>query len=137
MKIMFDANILLDVFQYRQPHYTLSAACINKVLHGSVDGCVPAYVLSTFYYILRKHRDADMARDTVAWLLQRFNVAPCDHDVLARAHRSGIPDFEDAVVAASAEQAECMYILTRNLDDFAHSPVPAVSPSGLLEALVP
>lgn len=50
MKVMFDANILLDVFQDRQPHYVASAACVNKVLQGAIEGFIPAHALTTFYY---------------------------------------------------------------------------------------
>ena len=32
MKVMFDANILLDVFQNRQPYYRDSAFCISEAL---------------------------------------------------------------------------------------------------------
>ena len=88
---MFDTNILLDVFQNRQPHYAASAGCVNKVLHGNVEGFVPAHVLTTFYYVLKKYRDARVARDAVTWLLARFSVASCDHAVLDEACRCEIP----------------------------------------------
>ena len=37
MKVLFDTNILLDVFQNRQPHYETSAACVNEVLKKSIE----------------------------------------------------------------------------------------------------
>lgn len=130
---MFDTNVLLDVFQNRQPHYAASAACVNKVLRHEVEGYIPAHVVTTLYYVLRKHRDAQVARDAVTWLLARFDVALCDHGVLEDACRYGMADFEDAVVSASAGHAGCVHIVTRNLGDFTESPVPALSPAELLE----
>lgn len=44
-------------------------------------------------------------------------------------------DFEDAVVAASAEAAGCDYVVSRNVPDFAGSPVPAVTPADFLKHL--
>lgn len=44
-------------------------------------------------------------------------------------------DFEDAVVASAAQLAGCERIVTRNVADFAGSPVPAVTPEELLADL--
>ena len=44
-------------------------------------------------------------------------------------------DFEDCVVAASAEAASCDHIVTRNVADFAGSPVPALPPAEFLTLL--
>ena len=44
-----------------------------------------------------------------------------------------MPDFEDAVVAAVAERNGAAYILTRNINDFAGSPVPAITPAEFLK----
>jgi hypothetical protein len=43
--------------------------------------------------------------------------------------------FEDAVVASVAEATGSDYILTRNVPDFAGSPVPAMTPTEFLETL--
>ncbi len=133
MKVMFDTNILLDVFQNRPPHYALSVGCINRVLHGDIEGYIPAYVLTTFYDVLKKYRDPHMARDAAAWLSGRFMVALCDHDVLEQAYRCDIPDCEDAVVAMSAKHAGRTHILTRNTDDFVNSSLPILSAPELPE----
>lgn len=44
-------------------------------------------------------------------------------------------DLEDAVVACSARDAGCDYIVTRNKPDFSKSPVPAITPEELLGIL--
>jgi len=41
-------------------------------------------------------------------------------------------DFEDAVIASAAEAAECMWIVTRDLDDFSNSPVTPITPEEFL-----
>ena len=30
MRVMFDTNVLLDLFQNREPHYEASACCIKR-----------------------------------------------------------------------------------------------------------
>jgi hypothetical protein len=56
---------------------------------------------------------------------------------MLRARGLAFDDFEDAVVAAAAEKLHCRWIVTRNVVDFASSPVPAVTPAELLAALQP
>jgi hypothetical protein len=41
-------------------------------------------------------------------------------------------DFEDALVAALAESSRCDWVISRNIADFAGSPVPALTPEELL-----
>ena len=118
MKVMFDANILLDVFQNRQPYYRDSAFCISEALKGTLDGWIPAHVVTTFYYLLEKHAGKKMAREAVEWLLANFQTAPCDHMLLTEACASEIPDLEDAVVALSAARVGCAHVVTRNSPDF-------------------
>ena len=137
MKIMFDTNVLLDVFQNRQAHYWASAHCLNKVLRSEVTVYVPAHALVTFHYVMKKHRGEKTARDAVRWLLEHFQVAPCDHAILERACGCGMADFEDAVVAVAAEYAGCFRIVSHNLGDFVDSPIPAWSPTEFLEQFAP
>ena len=135
MKVMFDANIALDVFQQREPHQILSAQALSKSLNDGIQGSFPAHVITTIYYILRKSVGKTRAAETVRWLLDSFEVVPCDAAVLQEAARSDMGDFEDAVVAYSAKSAGCVLIVTRNSSDFVRSPVPAAAPAQLLEIL--
>ena len=74
----------------------------------------------------------ETAEKDVDWLLKSFALAPADRPVFLRARTLPLPDFEDAVVAAAAEATRCDVILTRNLPDFAGSPVPAIAPEEFL-----
>lgn len=132
MKVMFDANIILDVFQNREPYYRDSAFCVNAALNGTIEGWIPAHVVTTFHYIIEKHANRTEARKAVEWILASFRTAPCDAALLIRACASDIPDFEDAVVAASAAREQCAFIVTRNHTDFSGSPTPAVLPAELV-----
>ena len=132
MKVMFDTNVILDVFQNRQPHYHASAQCMNKVLAAVVEGWVPAHAVTTFYYVLAKSAGAETAREAVQWLVTSFHVAACDGAALAEACASDMADFEDAVVAISAARTGCSHLVTRNLSDYVGSPIPALSPDDLL-----
>jgi predicted nucleic acid-binding protein len=48
---------------------------------------------------------------------------------------SNFPDFEDAVLCATASHEKADYIITRNVKDFVDSPVKAITPDELVEEL--
>ena len=48
MKIMLDLNVLLDVFQKREPHYDASAQVLDFALANN-NGCVAAHALTTLH----------------------------------------------------------------------------------------
>jgi hypothetical protein len=66
-------------------------------------------------------------------LLADFAIAAPDKAILLRARALPISDFEDSVVAAVPEAAGCDYIVTRNVQDFAGSPVPSLTPAQFLD----
>ena len=132
MKAMFDLNVLLDVLQFRTPWVKASGELCARAVRGELEGFVAPHTLTTLFYVLDRHADRATAEKDVDWLLRSFALAPADRSVFLRARALPLPDFEDAVVAAAAETARCDVVLTRNLPDFAGSPVPAVAPEELL-----
>jgi hypothetical protein len=46
-----------------------------------------------------------------------------------------LPDFEDAVVIATALRENAEYVITRNVKDFRKSPVPAATPERFLSLI--
>ena len=76
-----------------------------------------------------------LANQTIDDLLKDFVVAPVDSALFQRARQLAVADFEDAVVASVAEVSESDYIVTRNVQDFAGSPVRAITPTAFLVLL--
>ena len=135
MTVTVDINVLLDVFQTRQPHYAASAQVLSLVTAGTLTGVCPAHGLTTLYYLVRKHAskpDAEVAMDRV---LRHFQIGNLEAAGWQKARRLPFTDFEDAVVATVAEATTSTFIITRNTDDFVDSPVPAISPSDFLGQL--
>lgn len=132
-----DINVLLDVFQKREPHYAASSQVLAMVQQGEVDGVFPAHGFTTLYYLIRKHAsrpDAEVAMDDV---LRNFEIGNLDSLGWARARALPMTDFEDAVVAVVAEQTASEMIITRNIADFTHSPRPAITPIEFLSQFAP
>ncbi len=85
--------------------------------------------MTTLYFIVRKYQDKRRAETFVDWRLGYFEIAALLKPQFLRARGLGMADFEDAVVASAAEAMGCCYVVTRNVRDFARSPVPAITPA--------
>jgi predicted nucleic acid-binding protein len=130
--VTVDINVLLDVFQQRQPHYASSAQLVSLIVAGHLVGICPAHGLTTLYYLVRKHAsksDAEAAMDRV---LRHFEIGNLDRSGWDQARRLPLSDFEDAAVGAVAVCTKSSFIVTRNVDDFAGCSVPAITPADFL-----
>ena len=132
MKVLLDLNVLLDVVQNRVPHYHDSAKVLSLARLGEIQAVLPVHAFTTLYYILAKAAGKPKADQTIDWLLAHFQVAVADKAVLLRARQLPLADFEDAVVASLAEASQCDHVVTRNVSDFAGSPVSALTPTDFL-----
>jgi predicted nucleic acid-binding protein len=128
MKVMLDLNVVLDVIQKRKPHYGASAQVLDLAASSRVDAFVPSHLLTTVHYIVHRHADLAVADGAIDWILANLAVASAGHDEFCHARALGVADFEDAVVASLAETVRCEFIVTRNVPDFAASPVQPVTP---------
>ena len=132
---MFDTNVVLDVLLERYPFYDEAAALWNKCDAGELDGHVAAVTLTTIFYVARKLKGAEKARDAVALVLRAFNVATVDRQTLAAALQMSGEDFEDNVQITCAQAASLEHIITRDPAGFAASPIPVVTPREMLAGL--
>ena len=133
MKALIDLNVFIDVLQKRQEFLKPSLQIVKQALTGKLTGYLPAHSVTTAVYICRALGTGSRRDDALNLILdKRINVIPCDRKILLDARALDFADYEDAVVAVSAKRAKCKYIITRNVKDFANSPVPAITPSDFL-----
>jgi predicted nucleic acid-binding protein len=132
MRIMIDLNVLLDVIQRREPFYEASAAALSKAVAGEASGYVPGHALTTIHYIVQRFSGREQADRFVDWLLSHLEIVPQDKVQFVRARSLPVSDFEDAAVASAAEASECDLIVSRNVSDFAGSPVQTMTPEEFL-----
>ncbi len=132
MRILLDSNVVIDFFEGREPFFEESARVIERVERGVVTGLLCATTLTTIAYLAQKTIGKKQAVEQVRQLLTLFEVAPVTRPILDAALAGNMSDFEDAVLAEAAHQSGAQAIITRNLKDFAHSPVRAYTPRQLL-----
>jgi predicted nucleic acid-binding protein len=135
MRIMVDLNVILDVIQEREPHYTDSAQVVDAVVREFIEGVVASHCVTTLYYVIDKNLPGEESNEALEWLLRHFGVEPAGHLTFQKALALKFPDYEDAVINVLAENAKCDYIVTRNLKDFSHATLPTLSPTQFLVVL--
>ncbi len=132
MKILIDANILLDVLQNREPHVQDSSVIWKLCETEKVKGYVSALTFANLVYIMRKELDPKKIEETLQALSLIFEFADFSASDLLRAAELYWGDFEDAVQSVTAERIHADYIITRNVRDFTKSKVVAFTPSELI-----
>ena len=133
--MLLDTDVLIDVALDRHPHSERSSELIDRVEREARRAFVAWHTLSNFYYLVTPVQgDAD-ARDFIAELVRFVAVAPADTQALRYAVSLPMADFEDAMQVAAARACGARYIVTRNVRDFARSPVPAITPGEALAQL--
>lgn len=135
MRVLFDTNILLDIGLARRPFAETAFACLLAIRETGELPRIAPHSLATFYYIVAQARGNESANTAVGDLIATSEILPFDQDMAQRSLKLSFNDFEDAMIAATAEAAGMDSILTRNEKHFKQSPVPAINPEALLAQL--
>ncbi|MFQ3597747.1 MAG: PIN domain-containing protein [Chloroherpetonaceae bacterium] len=69
MNVLIDLNVLLDVFQKREPHYRSSALVLSKSLEGFFIALIPAHALTTLHYLVSKSSGVVKANEAIDIML--------------------------------------------------------------------
>ena len=135
MKLLIDANILLDVLQNRENFVRASSMVWKLCETEQAKGYISALTFANLVYIMRKEMDAQRIEEVLHMLSLIFEFAELNDSDLFRAAALQWHDFEDAVQSVTAERIHADYIITRNVRDFSRSKVIAFTPDELLARL--
>lgn len=134
MKVIIDTNVVIDVYQNRQPFAESSKTVLKLSESGKITGIITANMVTDIYYILAKHiKDNEHVKTLVRKLLEAVDIADVTANDVFAALELHMPDFEDALVAQCAKRLRTTYIITRNTKDFVASPIQSISPDDFLE----
>ncbi len=135
MIVLVDTDVLIDVALDREPFADASCALLDRLEQLPGTGFIAWHSLSNVDYLVSPGTGRARARDYLVDLLRFVEVAPTTTDSFRVAARLQMTDLEDAMQVAAALACNAQVIATRNLEDFARSPVPAKDPASLLEDL--
>lgn len=132
MRVLLDANIVLDLLLDREPFSELAQAIFLNVESKHVEGFLCPTTLTTLYYLLGKHLDKKQCNQTMENLLALFETTNLTKPVLVDSVRSVGSDFEDSVIYTSAKHTKIDVIVTRDTTGFKNSAIKVMSPQEFL-----
>jgi len=136
MKIVVDTNIVLDILARREPFFEQSQLVMQFIAEGKADGAITANAITDIYYILHKHLDKDTLKAALRGLMELLEIIAVTEDECLAALDLSINDYEDALLSCCARNWKADYIVTRNVKDFTHSTVKAMTPADFLKSIL-
>ena len=136
MKILFDTCIIIDLLQKRTPFVNDAYLLFQCAANHKIDGYITAKSVADIYYLMHHFtHDDKTTREVLSKLFQIFFILDTTALDCQLAVLSAVGDYEDAVMAETGFRSHMDYIVTRNTQDFIHSAVPVLTPSGFLDLL--
>jgi len=130
MKVLFDANVVLDVL-LKRPGFGESALALAKVSQP----WITALSVANVCYIIGRSKRSRISVP-LDFMRKKFHIAAVAGSTIERAVHLAYDDFEDAIQVAAAEENGVRHLVTRNLQDFRSTRhVQILSVAKLLERL--
>jgi len=134
--ILLDTDVLIDLALDRKPFAEPAAELLDALEQRPGRSFIAWHSLSNFYYMVAPTRGKQETRGFLLDLTRFVDVAPTTTESLLYAGRLELSDFEDALQVAAAMACRADAIATRNLRDYARSPVRAAEPQSILQELL-
>jgi len=130
----FDTNVVVDILLKREPFFQDSFKALSETANNSVTGIIGTSAITDIYYIVYKEmKDKEKTLNSIFNILKILLLVDTVPSDIFTAKTLNVSDFEDSVISAVANRNVADYIITRNVVDFAKSPVPAISPKDFLK----
>ena len=132
--ILLDTNVVIDLLQNRQPWVNEARQIFEALARKELNGCITAKSLADIHYV-SKHQlhDESKTRSLIAKLLDYVSILDTSAADCVNALMSSMSDYADAIMAETAARCGMDCIVTRNVKDFAKSPVKPIFPSDFLQ----
>lgn len=135
MKVLIDTNVILDALLLREPWARTAQDLLRAVAKEKFNGFITASQTTDIIYLLcRQGADESMSKSAIKTLTECVGVSDVTPTDVQNALTSDMTDYEDGLLACCAKRHKAEYIITRNENDFAKSPVPALSPQDFMQA---
>lgn len=136
MTVAFDTNVILDAAMGRNGS-EWAQELIQLVVDEKITGVVTANTITDIHYIVKKRVGDATARLVVRNTLDLFEISPVNGEICMAALNSGMDDYEDAVLAISADTVGAKYIATndKGFINSSESPVAALLPHDIVRIL--
>ena len=136
MRVLIDTCVIIDALQSREPFKENAEKIFLHAANQSFDGFITAKSVTDIYYLTHRLTHSDSkTRKILSNLFVLFDLLDSTGLDCRKAISSNMTDYEDAIMAETALRSKMDCIVTRNLKDYMHSPVPIYSPDDFLSLL--
>ena len=134
MKILIDTNVALDILLKRLDY--LSAGIIYSLAEQNKIACyISASAITDIFYLSEKNLGKKSAKEALKTLLSVFKPATVTDSNIYQSLDMEWDDFEDSVQFVVGESLSVDFIVTRNVQDFISSSIPALTPEKFLNTI--
>lgn len=135
MILLVDTDILIDFALDRRPHAAAAGELLDVLERRQATGFIAWHSVANFHYLVVSKQGASATKAFLLDLLRFVQVAPTSTDSVRYAASLPMRDFEDALQVAAAVACGANTIATRNVRDYARSPIRAATPAVLMKDL--
>ena len=139
MRILIDTNVMLDFLTMRESYFADSDRIMDLCKTDDVVACIATHSVMNTFYILRKDYSIEQRRQMLLRYMRLVSIVGINKKQIVDAlNRADFKDVEDCLQDECALGFNADYIVTRNVTDYSHSKVKAVTPReflGLIQQL--
>jgi predicted nucleic acid-binding protein len=136
MKILIDNNVIIDVFQNREPFVKHSSKILELCEKNIIEGFITANSITDIFYILKRSiKDVSKIYNYIELLLEIVQIIDVTSNDVYKAIENKRKDLEDDLIYVCSEKNNIDYIITRNEKDFKLSKVKPMTPEEFLKIL--
>ena len=134
LTVLIDTDVLIDFLINRGAFSKNAKEIVRKSQEKTINAFLAAHSITNIFYILRKIYSASERKEQLMNLCRSIPVVDIGYELISRALiNKNFDDIEDCLQAECAEAVNADYIITRNVDDYTHSKIPAILPETLLK----
>jgi predicted nucleic-acid-binding protein len=134
MNILIDTNIVLDFLLRREPHIKNAGIIFKACKEFKINGFIAAHSIPDIFYIMRKSYTLYELKEIIKLLANFISIINLTEEmILSALSEHNFSDFEDSLQDECAQEINADYIITRNVNDFAHSKVKAIEPKEFIK----
>jgi len=133
LTVLIDTDVLIDFLTDREPFTKSAKEVIERSRASAINAFLAPHSITNIFYILRKHYSAADRKRRLTDLCLSVSVALIDANLVMKALvNNDFDDVEDSLQAECAVAIGADYIVTRNIEDYVKSKIPAIPPNELL-----
>ena len=136
LKVLIDTDVLIDFLTDRGSLTKTAKEIMKKTQENEIHAFLAAHSITNIFYILRKIYSTSERKQRLLNLCRFISIVEIGQTSLLKVLlNDNFSDIEDCLQAECAMSINADYIVTRNVKDYVHSPIPAVLPKDLLKKI--